>query len=86
METAKMTKRMIGFQKALFDNSYSAMSVMQDYSENMAIGFLKQFPWVSEESRKPLDDSLDFFKTVRKDYKRAVDQGYSKFVDLTDIK
>jgi hypothetical protein len=77
---------MIGFQKALFDNTYSAMSVMQDYSENMAIGFLKQFPWVSEESRRPLDDSLDFFKTARKDYKKAVDQGYSKLVELTEIK
>lgn len=86
METVKITKQIIGFQKALFDNTYSAMSVMQDYSENMAMGFLKQFPWVSEESKKPLDDSMEFFKTARKDYKNAVDQGYSKLAELTDIK
>lgn len=86
METTKITKQMIGFQKALFDNTYSAMSVMQDYSENMTIGFLKQFPWVTEESRKPLDDSMEFFKTARRDYKKAVDQGYAKLVELTDIK
>jgi len=86
METAKITKQMIGFHKALFDNTYSAMSVMQDYSGNMLLGYLKQFPWVTDESKKPLDNSIGFFKSARRDYKNAVDQGYAKLVELTEIK
>jgi len=86
METAKIIKQMIGFQKAMFDNSFSAMSVMQDYSENMMAGCLKQFPWVTEESRKPLDDSMKFFKSTRKDYKKAMDDGYTKWAELVEMK
>ncbi len=86
METAHITKQMIGFQKALFDNSYTAMSVVQDYSENVVGGILKQFPWVNENVRKPWDDSMAYLKTARSDYKKAIDQGYEKLADLTNAK
>jgi hypothetical protein len=82
METPKIMKQMIGFQKALFDNTFSAVIVMQDNSEKMMNGFLKEIPWVTEEAKKPLNDSLAFIKKARDDYKKAIDQGFDQLEKL----
>lgn len=86
METPKAAKQVIGFQKTLFDNTFNAVIVMQDNSENMMNGFLKQFPWVTEEAKKPLNDSITFIKRARDDYKKSVDQGFDKLEELINGK
>lgn len=86
METPKIAKQVIGFQKTMFDNTYNAITVMQDNTENMMTGFLKQFPWVTEEVTKPLNDSITFTKKARDDYKKIVDQGFDKFTELVNDK
>ena len=82
METAKINRKMVGFHKALFDNTHAAVNVVQEYSGNMARGFVRQMPWATEEMCKTLDDSLAFWKTARNQYRKAVDQGYDKLADL----
>lgn len=82
METGKVTKQMISFQKAVIDNAFNGVSVMQDYSQNIMDGFLRQFPWITKENRKPLDDSIEFMKKARTDYKKAVDQGFTQLSEL----
>ncbi len=86
METPKIAKQMIGFQKTLFENTYNAVTVMQDNSEQMLNGFIKQFPWVTEEAKKPLNESIAFIKKARDDYKKAVEQGFDKLEELVDTK
>jgi hypothetical protein len=85
MEASKITKQMIGFQKAMFENTYTVMTVIQDYSGNMMHGYLKQFPWITEETRKPLADSIEFLKTARNDYKKAVEQGFERWEEQAEI-
>lgn len=83
METAKLTKQMIDFQKAAFDNTYAGLTVFQDYTENMTNGFLKQFPWVTEEGKKPIQNSFELMKKSREDYKKMIDQGFDKLAEMT---
>lgn len=77
---------MIDFQKTIFDNSYNAITVIQDHNEKMMYGFLKQLPWVADENKKPLEDSISFIKKARAEYKKNVDQGFLKLQEFVDIK
>jgi hypothetical protein len=86
METIKMTKQMIDFQKAVFDNTFNGIAFMQDYSQNMMDGFMRQFPWVTEQNQKPLKDTVELMKKARTDYKSAVDQGFNQLEDMINIK
>lgn len=86
METVKMTKQMIGFQKAVFDNTFNGIAFMQDYSQNMMDGYMRQFPWVNEKNQKPLNDTIELMKKARTDYKKAVDQGFDQLQELINIK
>jgi hypothetical protein len=84
MESQKFAKQMIDFQKTLFDNTCNAVIVMQDHSENILNGYIKQFPWITEDVRKPLNDSLALCKGARDNYKNAVNQGFDNFANTID--
>lgn len=86
MEPIKIAKQMIGFQRTLIDNTYNTVTVMQDNSENVINSLLKQFAWVTEEAKKPFNDSVTFMKSAREDYKKTVDQGFDKLEELVDNK
>jgi len=82
METGKMAKQMITFQKSVFENAFNAMSMVQDQTEKMTGDFLGQLPWVNEEGKKALSNSIEFYKKARTDFKKAVDDGFTKMEEL----
>jgi polyhydroxyalkanoate synthesis regulator phasin len=82
MEMQKMGKQLINFQKSLFENSYHAMNMVFEQTENMVNSFLKQMPMVPEESKKAMDDVLVFYKKSRDDFKKAVDDGFTKMEEI----
>lgn len=82
METSNMAKQMINFQKTLFENSFNAMSMVQDQTEKMINNFLTQLPWVNEDAKKTINNSVDFYKKARTDFKKAVDDGFVKMEEL----
>lgn len=86
MEPTQSAKEMIGLQRALFDNTYNAVTAMQDTSENMINDLFNQLPWVTEEAKKPFNDSVAFIKKVREDQKKTIDQGFDKLAELVDNK
>lgn len=54
MDQKILFKQMIDFQKATFDNSFKAMSTLQEQGEQMVSMFLEQAPWLPPEGKKPL--------------------------------
>ena len=86
METTKLAKQMVGFQKSFFDNSYNAMCIVQDQTETMMNSVLTQLPWVTADSKKAMDSSLEFSKQARGDLKKTIDDGYKNIDTLFDIK
>ena len=86
MEAAKIAKQVIGFQKTFFDNTFNAMVIVQDQSENIFNGFLNQFPWVTKDGKKTWNETLQFSKKARDDFKKAVDDGYQRMADLYETK
>ncbi len=86
MEQSKIAKQMIGFQKTVFDNSFNAMAIVQDQTETMINNFIGQFPWVTEDAKKQMNETYAYTKKARDDFKKAVDQGYTQFEKLLDQK
>ena len=86
METQKIAKQMIDFQRTMFNNTCNAVTVIQDNSESMMNGYLKQFPWLTDEARKPLNDSMTFFKESKNNYQKIVDEGFQNLTKMIDKK
>jgi hypothetical protein len=69
---------MIKFQRTLFENSYKSICMIQEQTEQMVAGMWNMFPWLPDESRKILDDTIRSSKNAREDFKKVVDEGFDK--------
>ena len=65
-------KKMIEFHKTTFDNTFNAMTVLQEQTEKMVNMFLEQAPWFSAEGKKAAVD--DNYKKVE-DFFASADKG-----------
>ncbi len=86
MESAKFVKQTLGFQKTIFENSFNAMTVVQDQTEKMVNSYLDQLPWVTEESKSSMQATVEMAKKARNDFKTAVDDGFVKFEEMLEQK
>lgn len=86
METPQIAKQMINFQKTVFDNSFNALTTVQDQTETMVNNFVNQFPWVTEDGKKQMKETSGYIKKARDDFKKAVDDGYAQFEKLLNQK
>jgi hypothetical protein len=86
METTQFAKQTLGFQKTMFDNSFNAMTMVQDQTEKMVNDYLNQLPWVTAEGKKTMQTSVDMTKKARDDFKKAVDEGFDKLEQLLEEK
>lgn len=82
MEQGKIAKQMIDFHKATFDNTFNAMSILQEQTERMVNMFLEQSPWVPEDGRHAINEWLKAYKKGRSDFKATVDDSYKKVDDF----
>ena len=78
MEQGKVAKQMIDFHKATFDNTFNAMSILQEQTERMVNMFLEQSTWVPDEGRKAINEWVKTYKTGRSDFKTSVDDSFKK--------
>lgn len=86
MEPNQITKQMLNFNKTLLDNTFAGVNVMQNMSENMMDGFLRQFPWMTEENKKPVMESFQYFRQMSDSCKEQVDKSFSSFSEMVDKK
>jgi polyhydroxyalkanoate synthesis regulator phasin len=81
MEPKKIANQMIQFNKAAFDNTFNAMTVLQEQTEKMVNNYLEQSPWMPVEGKKAVTDWIKAYKQGREDFKAAVDDNYKKVED-----
>ena len=81
MDPLKLTKQMIDFNKASFDNSFNAMVLLQEQTEKMVNAFMEQATWLPGEGKKALNEWVETVKKGREDFKKVVDQGFGKVED-----
>jgi hypothetical protein len=86
MDQKMLFKQMIDFQKATFDNSFSAMSTLQEQGEKMVTMFLDQAPWLPQEGRKAITDWVEAYKRGRDTFKETVETNFSKVQEFFESK
>ncbi len=78
MQSTIYTKQMIDFQKTTFDNSFYAVTLLQEQTEKMTRSFLDQAIWLPAEGRKAVDEWIKAFNKGRNDFKKTVDENFKK--------
>ena len=78
MENKVMAKQIIDFHKATFDNTFNALTILQEQTEKMVHTFLSQANWIPAEGRKAINDWVGMYKKGRTDFKDAADKNFKK--------
>ena len=78
MDPKQIAKQMMQFNKTAFDNTFDAMTVLQEQTEKMVAMWMDQAPLIPAEGKKALNDWLKAYKKGREDFKSAVNENYSK--------
>jgi uncharacterized protein YdiU (UPF0061 family) len=78
MDQKQIFKQMLDFQKTTFDNTFSAMLMLQEQTEKAAETMLDQATWLPAEGRKAIDEWLSAYKKGREDFKTLVDENFKK--------
>jgi len=82
MEQGKIAKQMVDIHKATFDNTFNAMSILQEQTERMVGMFLEQSPWVPEEGKTAIQDWVKAYKKGRSDFKTSANDSFKKVEDF----
>lgn len=82
MEQNKIAKQMVDFYKTTYDNTFNAMTMLQDQTERMVSMFLEQATWLPEQGKKALNEWVQAFKKGREEFKKAVDESFKKVEDF----
>jgi gas vesicle protein len=78
MDQKELLKKMIEFNKTSFDNSFSAMVMIQDQTEKMVDTLLDQATWIPAEGKKAISEWVDSYKKGRETFKKTVDDSFKK--------
>jgi polyhydroxyalkanoate synthesis regulator phasin len=78
MDPKQIAKQMVDFNKTAFDNSFEAMSVIQDQAEKMFTAMVEQTALFPEEGKKVVNEWIKTYKKGREDFKSAADENFKK--------
>jgi hypothetical protein len=82
MDPKQIAKQMIQFNKTAFDNTFNAMTVLQEQTEKMMGMYMDQAPWIPAEGKKAINDWIKAYKKGREDFKTAAEDNYKKVEDF----
>ncbi|MBM4293657.1 MAG: hypothetical protein FJ126_01975 [Deltaproteobacteria bacterium] len=78
MDPKKMAKQMIDFYKTTFDNSFTAVMMLQEQMERMASMYWGQMVNLPEEAKKGLAEWTKSYKKSCEEFKKVVDDSFKK--------
>ena len=82
MNPKMIAKQIIDFNKASFDNTFDAVTVLQDHTEKTVELFLERATIFPEEGKKVITERVKAYKKGREDFKSAVDGSFKSVEDF----
>jgi hypothetical protein len=76
MDQKEMLKQMVTFNQTTFNNTFSALTLLQEQFEQVAKTVLEQANWLPAEGRHAIENYVESFKTGRDNFKKYVDESY----------
>jgi DNA replication initiation complex subunit (GINS family) len=77
MNTNKVSKQALDFQKGVFDSWYGAMSVVQDQAVSAVDAMLNQASWIPDQGRQVISSWVSTCKSERDRFKVYLDESFS---------
>lgn len=78
MDQKQLAMQMVQFNKAAFDNGFNAITMVFEQNEKMVNTLLDQAAWMPEDGKKAVNDWMTSCKSGCDDFKKTVDESYSK--------
>lgn len=78
MDPKQIAKQIVDFNKTAFDNSFEAMSALQDQAEKMFTASMEQTSFFPAEGKKLINEWIKTYKKGREDFKAAADENFKK--------
>jgi len=78
MDPKQIAKQMVDFNKTAFDNSFDAMSTIQDQTEKMFSAMMEQTVFFPEEGKKLVNEWIKTYKKSREEFKATADDNFKK--------
>ena len=78
MDQKEIMRQMLKFNKAAFDNTFTAMVMLQEQMDRMVKMFMDQATWVPKEGKQAVNDWVKTYKKGGDDFKKAMDEGFKK--------
>ena len=78
MDPKQIAKQMVDFNKTAFDNSFEAMSALQDQAEKMFTATMEQTSFFPAEGKKLINEWVKTYKKGRDDFKATTDENFKK--------
>ncbi len=78
MESRELFKQMLEVNKNSFKSTFETMSMLNKQNKEMAEAFLSQASWMPEEGKKACSDWLNAINKGADDFKKVVDENYSR--------
>ncbi|MBF0509297.1 MAG: hypothetical protein HQK57_10280 [Deltaproteobacteria bacterium] len=78
MDPQQFAKQMIEFEKATLDNTFNAMSMVQDQMEKMTNLMMDQAAWIPQEGKKVVNDYLATCRKTSSDFKTMMNDGFNQ--------
>ncbi len=82
MDPKQIARQMIQSNKTAFDNTFGAITVLQEQTEKLIGTYLDQAPLLPEEGKKAITDLMKAYKKGREEFKAAVEGNYKKVEDF----
>lgn len=82
MQTSKLTKQILDFQKSTFDTFYGTMTRIQNQVESTTTNMLKRSAIVPEEGIKAMDSWSSVIKQGQNDVKKLIDDSFEAWESL----
>jgi hypothetical protein len=81
MDQKQIARQMVEFNKTVFDNSFTAMTALQDQTETFMLNFFDNAAWFPAEGKKAVHDWITSYKKGREDFKTTADERYQKVTE-----
>jgi hypothetical protein len=81
MDQMQIARQMMEFNKTLFDNTFKAMVLLQEQTEQYAFRSLEKATWLPDDGKKAMNEWLNAYKKGREGFKAYAVESYKKAMD-----
>jgi len=81
MDPQKIAKEVLELNKSVLDNTFNAISTVQDQSAKMFTSVIDEANWLPDEGKKIIIDWVSAYQRGRNDFKAVTDEKYKSFTN-----